>query len=215
MRDEFDELNEGIVIPTHIRSLVNPHTLRERRKNREISMSSVVFVVKARRLAQSVIKKDITAVGTWYGAKVFPNAGPDIWWELCCGWGHIENKCGNMPKCGYCSGTQRTSNHRCNEVGFMSKQASFCCHTLEKCPNCKGNHIAFSSRCAKKSKDAKAAWHSRKTGTTGQAPTCKDMHTATGTNSVVLGRRPWGVAAAEWRSEEEEIADVLEEETAG
>jgi hypothetical protein len=45
------------------------------------------------------------------------------------------------------------------------------------------------------------------------------MHTATGTNKVVLGHRPRGGAAAGGGSEEEEIAhemaDVKEDEAAG
>jgi hypothetical protein len=41
------------------------------------------------------------------------------------------------------------------------------------------------------------------------------MHTATGTNSVVLGCRPRRGALAAGGSEEEEMADVQEGETAG
>jgi len=97
----------------------------------------------------------------------------------------------------------------------MAKKGSLCGHTLEKCPNCKGNYIAFSSRCVKKSEAAKAARQSRKVGTAGRAPTSEAMHTATGTIRVALGRRPRGGAAAEGGSDEEEMADVQEEEAAG
>jgi hypothetical protein len=175
----------------------------------------VVFVVKGSRLAQRVIKKGIKAAGVWNRVEAFTNVGPDCRCELCCGWGHIENKCGSKPKCGYCSGNHRTSDHKCNVVGCMAKQGSLCGHKLEKCPNCKGNHIAFSSRCAKKSEAAKAARQRRKTGTAGRAPTSDAMHTATGTNRVVLGRRPRGGAAADGGSEEEEMADVQGEEATG
>jgi len=41
------------------------------------------------------------------------------------------------------------------------------------------------------------------------------MHTATGTNRVVLGRRPRGGAAAKGGSEEEEMTDVQGEEATG
>jgi hypothetical protein len=41
------------------------------------------------------------------------------------------------------------------------------------------------------------------------------MHTATGTNRVVFGRRPRGGAAADGGSEEEEMADVQGEEATG
>jgi hypothetical protein len=97
----------------------------------------------------------------------------------------------------------------------MAKQGSLCGHTLENCPNCKGNYIAFSSRCAKKSEAAKAARQSRKTDTAGRAATSDAMHTATGTNRVVLARRPRGGAATEGGSEDEEMTDVQGEEATG
>jgi len=50
------------------------------------------------------------------------------------------------------------------------------------------------------------------TGTAGRAPTSDAMHTVTGTNRVVLGRRPRGGAAAEGGSEEDEMTDVQGEE---
>jgi hypothetical protein len=46
MREEFEAENEGIVIPTEVRWLGNSRTIRERRPNGEIAVSSVVFVVK-------------------------------------------------------------------------------------------------------------------------------------------------------------------------
>jgi hypothetical protein len=131
MREEFEAENEGIVIPTQVRSLAKPRTIWERKQNGEIAASSVVFVVKGNRLAQSLIKKGIKAAGVWYRVEAFTNAGPDSRCELCCGWGHIENQCG------YCSGNHRTSDHKCNVVGCMAKEGSICGHTLEKYPNCK------------------------------------------------------------------------------
>jgi len=215
MREEIEVENEGIAIPTQVRWLANPCTIRERRQNRGIAASLVVFVVKGSRLAQSLIKKGIKALGVWYRVEVFTNAGPDSRCELCCGWGHIENKCGSKSKCGYCSGNHRTSDHKCNVVGCMAMQGSLCGHTLEKCPNCKGNHIAFSSRYAKKSEAARGAWQSRQSGTAGRDPTSDALHTATGMNSVVLGRRTRGGAAAEGGSEEEEMTDVQGAEATG
>jgi hypothetical protein len=202
MREEFVAENEGIAIPTQVRWVANPCTIRDRRQNGEIAVSSVVFVVKGSRLAQSLIKKGIKAAGVWYRVEAFTNAGPDSRCELCCRWGHMENKCGSKPKCSYCSGNYRASDHKCNVVGCKAKQGSLCGHMLEKCPNCKGNHIAFSSRCAKKSKAAKAARQSRQRGKAEQAPMSDAMHTATGMNRVVLGRRRRGGAAAEGGSEE-------------
>ena len=189
---------------------MNPRTIREGRQNGDISASLVVFVVEESKMAQSVIMTCIEVAGVWYRVKTSTNQGHDSRCELCCGWGHIENKCGNKPKCGYCSGNHQTSNHKCNVVGCTAKQGSLCGHTLEKCPNCKGNHIAFGSRCTNKSQAAKAARGSRITGTAGRAPTSETTHIATGTNRVVLGHRPRGGGAAD--GGREDIADAEEEE---
>ena len=164
-------------------------------------------------MAQSLIKKTIKAAGVWYRVEAFTNAGPDSRRELCCGWGHIENKCGNKPKCGYCSGNHRTSDHKCNAVGCTAKQGSLCVHTLEKCPNCRGNHIAFSTRCTEKSEAARVARPSGKTGRAGRAPFDEATHTAPGTDSVVLGQRPNGGGAADGGRQEK--ADAEEEEATG
>jgi hypothetical protein len=56
MREEFEAENEGIAITTQVRWLANPRTIRERRQNREIAASSVVFVVKESKAAQKLIK---------------------------------------------------------------------------------------------------------------------------------------------------------------
>jgi len=150
MRQQFEVVNEGIVIPPQVRWLVNHHTIGERRQNGEIAVSSVVFVVKGSRAAQSEIKKRIKAAVLWYRVEKYTKGGRDRCCELRCGWGHIENKCGRKPRCGYCSGHHRTSDQKDNVVGCTAKQGALCSHTLEKCPNFKGNHIAFSSRCVTK-----------------------------------------------------------------
>jgi hypothetical protein len=173
----------------------------------------VVFVVKGSKVAQGLIKKGIKAAGVWYRVEQYTNAGPDSRCELCCGWGHIESKCSSEPTCGYCSGSHRTSDHKCNVVGCMAKQGSLCGHTQEKCPNCKGNHIAFSSRCVKKTEAAKAARESRRMGPSGRTAVSAAKEMATGTNRVVLGDRL--KAAAEGGGSEEEMADVEEGEAAG
>ena len=66
MREEFELENEGIVIITHVRWLANPRTIRERRNNGGIAASSVVFVLKRSKVAQSLIRKGIMAAGVWY-----------------------------------------------------------------------------------------------------------------------------------------------------
>jgi hypothetical protein len=63
MREEFEAENEGMVIPTQVRWLANPRTIRERRQNGEITASSVVFVVKRSKVVQSLVKKAIKVAG--------------------------------------------------------------------------------------------------------------------------------------------------------
>jgi hypothetical protein len=56
---------------------------------------------------------------------------------------------------------------------------------MEKCPNCKGNHVAFSDRFGKNTEAARAARQSRKTGLERHA----SMRDVTGANRVALGTR--------------------------
>jgi hypothetical protein len=214
MREEFEAENEGIKVPTQVRWLANPCTIRERRQNGEIAASSVVFEVKGSKAAQVLVKKGIKAAGVWYGVEAYTNEGPDSRCELCCGWGHIENKCGNKPTCGYCSGHHRTSDHKCNVVGCTAKQGSLCGHTLEKCPDCKGKHIAFSNRCTKKAEATRAARQSRIIGQRASTNAATDV--ASGTNRVVLGPRRKGAAEeVGGGGSEAEMEDVGEKEATG
>jgi hypothetical protein len=45
---------------------------------------------------------------------------------------------------------------------LSAKLGSLCGHTQEKCPNCKGNDIAFSGRCAKKMEATREAREKRR-----------------------------------------------------
>jgi hypothetical protein len=85
---------------------------------------------------------------------------------------------------GYCAGPHRSSEHRCNVVGCASKQGAVCTHTQEKCPNCKGNHIAFSGKCAKKIEAITMARQSRKV-----QPNGRETREVPGANRVALGTR--------------------------
>jgi len=114
------------------------------------------------QVAQRPIDKGINKAGVWYWVEPFTNVGPDSGCEHCCRWGHMESKCSDKPTCGYCSGPHRTCTHQCNVVGRIAKQGSLCGHTEEKCPNCKGNHVAFSSRYAKKAEATKEALEMRR-----------------------------------------------------
>jgi hypothetical protein len=84
-RDEFKAENAGIVIPTQVRWLANPRTVRDGRHNGEIAASSVVFVTKGSKLGQSVAKKGIKAAGVWHRVETYTNKRPDTTCELCCG----------------------------------------------------------------------------------------------------------------------------------
>ena len=170
--------------------------------------------MKGSKAAQVSVKKGIKVAGVWYRAEAYPNEGPDSRSELCCGWGHIENKYINKPTCGYCSGHHRTCDHKCNVVGCMAKQGSLCGHTLEKCPNWKGKHIAFSNRCTKKAEATRAARPSRNIGQ--RASTNAAADEASGKYRVVLRPQPKGAAEEEGvGGSAAEMKDVRETEATG
>ena len=148
MREEIQPENEGVAIPAQVRWLLNPQIIREREQRGEIKASSVVFIVRGKMVTQGVVNKGVIAAGVRYKVEPYPNAGPDSLCELCCGWGHLESKCSHrQPMCGYCDGPHQSSEHRFNVVGCASKYGAVCSHTQQKCPNFKGNDIAFSGKC--------------------------------------------------------------------
>jgi hypothetical protein len=146
-----------MVNPTQVTWLAYTHTIRERTKHGEIATSLVVFIVMGSRVVQNLIKKGIKAAGVWYQVQAYTKKGPISRCELFCGWGLIENMCGTRPRCGYCTAHDLMSDQKCNLVGCTAKHRALCGHTLENCPNCKGNHIALSSRFAKKPEATKGA----------------------------------------------------------
>jgi len=209
MRHEFKAENKGMVIPTQVRCLANPHTICGRRQNRAIDVSSVVSVVKGNKLAQSFVMKDIKAAGVWYQVETYTNEGHVSRCELCCGRGNIKTQCGSKPKGCYCSGYHWTSDHKCNAVGCTAMQGSLCGHMLEMIPNCKGNHITCSSRCVRKRVATKAKMQRTKIGLVGRVSTSAARGIATGSTRVVLGPRPQGVV--EGGGDGEENVDVDKE----
>jgi len=182
MSEEIQVENEGVAIPTEVRWLSNPRIIREREQRGEIKASSVVFIVRGKKVAQRLVNKGVIAAGVQDKFEPYTNAGPDSLCKLYCGWGHIESKCSHhQPKCGYCAGPHRSSERRWNVVRCTSKQGAVCSQTQEKCPNCKGNHIAFSGKCAKKIEAITMARHSRKVQPSGQ-----EAREVTGANRVAL-----------------------------
>ena len=93
MREELEPENEGMVIPTGLRWLAIPRTIKESRQTGEIAASSVVFFVKGSNVVQNLVKKGIKVVGVWYRVETYTNERPDSRCHLRCAWGHIENKC--------------------------------------------------------------------------------------------------------------------------
>jgi hypothetical protein len=114
MRDAIHAENERVTFPVQVRWMGSPHSIKERRQKWEISVSSVVVVVKGSMVAGRLVKEVIKAAGVWYRVKPFTNGGPDSRCEHCCRWGHIESMCSSTPACGYCSGPHRTSDHKCD-----------------------------------------------------------------------------------------------------
>jgi hypothetical protein len=170
----------------------------------------VVFVVKGSKVAQKQVKEGIKTGGQWYRVEPFTNAGPDGSRKHCVGWGHIESKCSGKPACGYGSGPHRTSDHKCNVVGCTAKQGALCGHTHEKCPNCRGNLIAFSSRSTKKTEVRRAAGEERRREPGGW--TTRAGGAAPGMNRITLGRRAEALGGGDSGRSEEEMADARAEE---
>jgi len=53
--------------------------------------SSVVFIVRGRKVAQRLVNKGVIAGGVRYKVEPNTNECPDTLREPCCGWGHIES----------------------------------------------------------------------------------------------------------------------------
>jgi hypothetical protein len=85
MTEEIQAENEGVTIPAQVRWLLNPRTIKEREQRGEIKASSVVFMVKGKKVAQRLVNKGVTAAGVRYKVEPYTNAGPDSLCEHCCG----------------------------------------------------------------------------------------------------------------------------------
>jgi hypothetical protein len=105
----------------------------------------VIIIAKGSMVAMGMEKKGIKAAGGWYRVETYTNTGPVNTSEPSCGCGHIKNKGGTKPTCGYSSSHHWARDHKCNIVGSTAKQGLLCGHTPKKSPKCIGNHIAFSN----------------------------------------------------------------------
>jgi hypothetical protein len=150
LREELEAENPGVQVPT-AGWLVAPRWIKERWQREEIKSSSVVLAVKDRAVADRLRTKGLKAAGVYYTVERYIAEGPDVICTRCCAWGHIEEKCKHpTPRCMWCAGNHRSSDHRCLVTVCSAKPGDRCRHTTEKCCNCGGSHNARSKHCPQK-----------------------------------------------------------------
>jgi len=164
LRSELQAENEGVVLPLAISWIGGPKDV-QKKKSEGKKASSVVFAVKGSKMADKVMKGGLRAAGVKYDVEKFMTAGPDSFCGVCSRWGHVEAKCGalKMPACMLCAGRHLTKDHKCNVVGCNANAGQNCTHNVDKCVNCKGNHIAKANVCVKKQEAIKTAREERRT----------------------------------------------------
>jgi len=162
LRQELQAENEGVVLPLAINWIGGPKDVQKKKAEGK-KASSVVFAVKGSKMAENVLKGGLRAAGVKYDVEKFMNAGADSFCGVCSGWGHVEAKCGalRMPACMLCAGRHLTKDHKCNVVGCKANAGQNCTHNVDKCVNCKGNHIAKANCCVKKQEAIKNAREER------------------------------------------------------
>jgi len=164
LRQELQAENEGVVLPLAINWIGGPKDVQKKKAEGK-KASSVVFVVKGSKMAEKVLKGGLRAAGVKYDVEKFVNAGPDSFCGVCSRWGHVEAKCGSlkMLACMLGAGRHLTKDHKCNVVGCKANTGQNCTHNVDKCVNCKGNHIAKANCCVKKQEAIKVAREERRT----------------------------------------------------
>jgi hypothetical protein len=157
LREEIEAENPGVTIPT-AGWLTAPRLVKARWSRGEISSSSVVLAVKERSAADRLRTKGLKAAGIYYSVERYIPAGPDAICSRCCAWGHIEEKCEHpTPRCMWCAGNHRSSDHRCLVTLCSAKPGDRCPHLTEKCCNCGGKHNARSKHCPQKTEAIRRA----------------------------------------------------------
>ena len=143
LRSELQAENEGVVLPLATNWIGGPKDV-QRKKAEGKKASSVVFAVKGSKMAKQLLIGGLRTAGITYDVERLVNAGPDSFCRACSRWGHVDAKCGSlkMPVCMLCAGSHLTKDHKCNVVGCKAKAGQNCTHNVNKCVNCKGNHIA-------------------------------------------------------------------------
>jgi len=164
LRQELQAENEGVVLPLAINWIGGRKDVQKKKAEGK-KASSVVFAVRGSKMAEKVLKGGLRAAGVKYDVEKFVNAGPDSFCGVCSRWGHVDAKCGSlkMPACMLCAGRHLTKDHKCNVVGCKANAGQNCAHNVDKCVNCKGNHIAKANCCVKKQEAIKVAREERRT----------------------------------------------------
>jgi len=162
LRQESQAANEGVVLLLAISWIGGPKDVQKMKADGKKAWT-VVFAVKGSTMAEKVLKGGLRAAGVKYDVEKFATAGPDSFCGVCSRWGHVEAKCGalKMPACMLCAGQHLTKDHKCNIVGCKANAGQNCNHTVDKCVNCKGNHIAKANVCSKKQEAIKNAREER------------------------------------------------------
>jgi len=70
-----------------------------------------------------------------------------------------------MPASMLCAGRHLTKDHKCNMVGCNANAGQNCTHNVDKCVNCKGDHIVKANCCVKKPEAIKTAREERRAST--------------------------------------------------
>ena len=73
IRVENQAENEGVAIPTEVRWLWNPRSIRETEQRAEIEASLVVYIVRGKMVAQRLVSKGVITAGVGYKIEPYKN----------------------------------------------------------------------------------------------------------------------------------------------
>jgi len=219
---ELQAENEGVVLPLAINWIGGPNNVQKRKAEGK-KASSVVFAVKGSKMAEKALKGGLRAAGGKYVVEKFINAGPASFCRVCSRWGHVEAKCGafKMQPCMLCAGRHLTKDHNCNVVGFKANAGQNCTHNVDKCVNCKGNHIAKANCCVKKqeaimmAREERRTWKERVGERRNVVTDQQKKPEATEDGGPSTAEAEKKVQSAEQKEQEPEVQDVATQSTTG
>jgi len=164
LRQELQAENEGVALPLAINWIGGPKDV-QKKKSEGKKASTVVFAVKGSKMAEKVLTGGLRVAGGKHDAEKFVNAGPDSFCAVCSRWGHVEVKCGSLkiPVCMLCARRHLTKDYKCNVVRCKANAGQNCTHNVDKCINCKGDHIAKANCCVENQEAIRTAREERRT----------------------------------------------------